>query len=242
MLIFLWRDKMAQDFMTKIGVSMDISQVESAISKVEKALSGLGKDIVDPKATAQLTNNLEKLKQKVEDFKGKASNVNDAKDMTALLTAAKGITRAYDSLIAKIKVMGKMSEESAKKILPHAAIEKIEKAAEAMKKYQASVDKVTKAYNSQQAKINGFKAQQDGLVQSSKKSKEYLEALPGEIEKANKERQEAERLLKEYNKELEKAKKAEGADDGRTKSGRAVKELTAKRDEVQKRIGEKDTF
>ena len=215
-----------QDFMVKIGASMDVSQVEDAIKKLGTSLGQLK---IDPKATTDLTKGLEKLKQQVETFKDKSKNVTDEKDMSELLTLAKGITRTYDSLIAKIKVMSSLSGEAAKKLFPPDTAAKIKAASKALEDYRDKIIAAEKSVTKQQDKIDNLNTRLQESAKAAGLTVDEFKNIEKAVEDARKE-------VEKYNEELEEAKKAPRASDGRTKEGRRVKELTGKRDAAQSRL------
>ena len=215
-----------QDFMVKIGASMDVSQVEDAIKKLGTSLGQLK---IDPKATADLTKGLEKLKQQVETFKDKSKNVTDEKDMSELLTLAKGITRTYDSLIAKIKVMSNLSGEAAKKLFPPDTAAKIKAASKALEDYRDKIVAAEKSVTKQQDKIDNLNTRLQESAKAAGLTVDEFKNIEKAVEDARKE-------VEKYNEELEEAKKAPRASDGRTKEGRRVRELTGKRDAAQSRL------
>ena len=217
---------MAENFMLKIGASMDITQVEQAIGKINTALGQLK---VDPKATAGLTKDLEKLRQQVEGFKQKSTDVTDEKDMAEVLKMARAITRSYDSLVAKIKVMSGLSGEAAKKLFPQEVVDRIKKASGALKEYQDKIGAAEKEVKKQEDRVAKINAEIEESAKAAGLTAEEFKDITKATEEARKE-------LEKYNAELEEAKKAPGASDGRTKAGKKVKELTGKRDAAQAKV------
>lgn len=186
--------------------SMNIAQVKSAVSEIQKAFSG----VTMPQSIGNaFSKTLDNLTREIANFEQRASKgLENASDFSALSRSGQKIVSLYDDLQASIRRLGTVSDKELSKLFPPNLVKSIESATKAMNEYEAAVKKSQKDIDSQSAAIAKQEQALDSLRQKLSAIQSKNVVSPADFKQMQKDLRDAEQELSDYQTKLAQTEQA----------------------------------
>lgn len=139
--------KNTQTININFDASMDIAQVKTAVSAIEKSFSGIK---LPQGLFNRLTTDLQKLQDELTNFSSLSSNMKNLSDIGKSEKSLEKITSLYRRLQLEISEIDGLDP---KKLLPDSIIQKIGKVEKAFSSYQSSITEIGKEADVTKKKI-----------------------------------------------------------------------------------------
>ena len=210
---------MAHNYKITFGAELDISQMKGALNQLQQQLA----DLKFPASmTKGVTETFSKLSDEIKNFEElRNKGVKSPADFAKLEASGEKIISLYEKLKKSAGDLSKLSGKDLEKLFPQSAVDTIEKARKALTAYEGEVKKAATKVDDLNKKIQA----QQNLIEQAKAKKTTAESAMPEaqtnLDQASKAIQDKtgisdtsaalQKLIEDYNKASEAAKKYEEA-------------------------------